>query len=328
MKTGWRRICGVSTKGLVEAAGWIGVCASVFGWLGGLGWWLDLFSNFRPQLAVGMTVLTVAAAGFKLRRQAFVFATVAFVQAAFLWPLFSGDGTAFADEGAATLSLLTINVNSENTDYETVRTRIREANADIVLVEELTPEWHWELQKLTEDWLHTLEVPQVGCFGIMLMSRVPLNEVTVIDPSDSGRPSIRASLTLAGRKLVVLGTHPVPPKNSTMSAWRNLQLDAIAQEAARSADLTVVFGDLNATRFSSAFSDFLSVSGLVNSENGFGWQPSWPAGQLHWLLGVGIDHVLVSPEIRVAERRVLGDIGSDHYPVYVKLQIPPKAVPY
>jgi endonuclease/exonuclease/phosphatase family metal-dependent hydrolase len=37
---------------------------------------------------------------------------------------------------------------------------------------------------------------------------------------------------------------------------------------------------------------------------------------------IPIDHVVVSPEVRVTDRRVGPDVGSDHLPVEATLAIP------
>ena len=40
-----------------------------------------------------------------------------------------------------------------------------------------------------------------------------------------------------------------------------------------------------------------------------------------WPLGVPIDHVLTSPELRVHDFRVLDSIGSDHRPIAVEFSL-------
>jgi endonuclease/exonuclease/phosphatase family metal-dependent hydrolase len=59
--------------------------------------------------------------------------------------------------------------------------------------------------------------------------------------------------------------------------------------------------------------------GLRDSREGFGLQNSWPA---YWpWLSITIDHCLVSRDIRLIDRKVGPDIGSDHYPVLVEVGI-------
>ena len=77
----------------------------------------------------------------------------------------------------------------------------------------------------------------------------------------------------------------------------------------------LVLGDLNASPWSSHFRRFLRDSGLRDSAQGRGVQPTWPAG-MPWLW-IPIDHCLHSPQLQVVARHVGPNLGSDHYPVVV-----------
>ena len=81
----------------------------------------------------------------------------------------------------------------------------------------------------------------------------------------------------------------------------------------------VLLGDLNCTVWSPYFGRLVRDSGLKDSSRGWGVQPSWPAG--NWLLRIPIDHCLHSPEVRVVRRGIGPDVGSDHFPVIVEMQL-------
>ncbi len=53
---------------------------------------------------------------------------------------------------------------------------------------------------------------------------------------------------------------------------------------------------------------------LIDSRIGFGSKMTWPA--MLPLMGITIDHILVSKDITVLKHEVGPNIGSDHYPVY------------
>ncbi len=82
----------------------------------------------------------------------------------------------------------------------------------------------------------------------------------------------------------------------------------------------MVVGDLNATRWSAGFAPLIGA-GLRDSATGSGWQPTWPAGL--GALGVPIDHVLHSPDLRVVSRAVPAWPGSDHRAVQAVLALTP-----
>ena len=65
----------------------------------------------------------------------------------------------------------------------------------------------------------------------------------------------------------------------------------------------------------------LRRTGLRDSARGRGVQPTWPAGSP--LLAIPLDHCLHSPDIAILQRRIGGDVGSDHYPVIVDFTFRP-----
>jgi endonuclease/exonuclease/phosphatase (EEP) superfamily protein YafD len=81
----------------------------------------------------------------------------------------------------------------------------------------------------------------------------------------------------------------------------------------------LLIGDLNVSPFSYWFRRVVCESGLKDSTKGFGFQPSWPSHNR--LLRIPVDHVLHSPEIIIHNRVVLGDVGSDHFPVVVAFSL-------
>jgi endonuclease/exonuclease/phosphatase (EEP) superfamily protein YafD len=113
----------------------------------------------------------------------------------------------------------------------------------------------------------------------------------------------------------------VRPVGREGAARRDRQLRAVADAVARGAPgPTVVVGDLNATRWSAGFAPLIGA-GLRDSATGWGWQPTWPADL--GPLGVPIDHVLHSPDLRVVSRSVPAWPGSDHRAVQAVLALPP-----
>jgi endonuclease/exonuclease/phosphatase (EEP) superfamily protein YafD len=59
----------------------------------------------------------------------------------------------------------------------------------------------------------------------------------------------------------------------------------------------------------------------MDSRKGFGLQATWPASL--GMFGITLDHFLVTEDWKVAERKVLEDIGSDHAPIYIQLKKTP-----
>jgi endonuclease/exonuclease/phosphatase (EEP) superfamily protein YafD len=81
----------------------------------------------------------------------------------------------------------------------------------------------------------------------------------------------------------------------------------------------IVAGDFNTSSWNPAFKRLVEDTGLRDSRRGFGMQNSWNADFL--FLRTTIDHCLVSPKVKVLNRRVGPDIGSDHFPILLDLRV-------
>ena len=84
---------------------------------------------------------------------------------------------------------------------------------------------------------------------------------------------------------------------------------------------TIIAGDLNITRWSPWFEVLTGAGGLRDGQEGFGLQTTWPSRMGRWF-GIAIDHTLVSSSIRVVNRTVGPNLGSDHYPVVTTVEFP------
>jgi endonuclease/exonuclease/phosphatase (EEP) superfamily protein YafD len=100
------------------------------------------------------------------------------------------------------------------------------------------------------------------------------------------------------------------------SQLRNRQLAALAQVAREHTWPLVVIGDLNITPFSPLFARTLRAGKLASCDGG-GLHPTWPARVAP--LFIQIDHCLASAGIQTEDFRVGPYLGSDHYPISVKV---------
>ena len=76
-------------------------------------------------------------------------------------------------------------------------------------------------------------------------------------------------------------------------------------------------GDFNASTWSRGFALVGDPADLINSQRGFGVQPSWPAGNP--LVGIPIDHLIHSRELTTIDRHLGESLGSDHFPLIVTI---------
>lgn len=283
-------------------------------------WWvLELTSHFRPHLAVSLAALTVFWMFKRRWRMATVCGVCAMINAtlvlALLWP----NGKTAASAGMQ-LRLVTVNVHTPNARTDRVLEFLRTVDADVILLMEVDKRWMTALEPLHTQYPQVIAEPREDNFGIVMFSRVASTNGAVIHLGNTDVPSIGTTLLIGGQQIFVLGTHSLPPGDAAYARMRNEQLREIAAELRRRSTPAILLGDLNTTPWSPYFAELLRSSGLRNSSQGRGLHGSWPA----WMPWgrIPLDHCLVSPGLNVLGKSIGPNVGSDHLPVVIELQLP------
>jgi len=290
--------------------------ATLFGFLGRFSWFLDLFSHFRVQYLLGLVILGALLFWGRRRRTAATFLAFACVNLVLVLPLYFGRQN--TPPGATSLRAMLLNVNTRLGDPERVKDVISNANPDILVLEEISSRWVSDLAWLTNSLPYSVIQPREDNFGIGLFSKLPLAESEIAYIGNAEVPSILATISTGKTNLRLIATHPLPPGGREYSQRRNEQLDRLP-DYIRSSLPVMLLGDLNVTPWNYHFHRLLKRTGLKNSAQGFGIQPTWP--NYNPLLRIPIDHCLHSPDINIVDRRIGSDVSSDHYPVIVDFVI-------
>jgi len=292
--------------------------ATILGSLGSLSWWLELFSHFRLQYAVG---LLSGALYFAIRRNAGGALLATAMAGANLYiasPQLPSWPKLAADRGE-TVRLAAANLHRRNREAESVLRFVHREAPDVLLLTELTPEWQERLESFLRSYPYSVIEPREDGHGIALYSRLPLLSSEILRFEGAGVPSLAARVDVRGRPVLVLGAHPPAPRTPLLYRVRNRIYAGLADRARASAEPVVVLGDLNSTPWGQSFGKLLEDGGLRDTSVGRGFQWSWPAG--FWPLAIPIDHCLTSPGVSIASRRIGPDIGSDHFPLVVDLAV-------
>ncbi|MBA4388554.1 MAG: hypothetical protein C0404_11270 [Verrucomicrobia bacterium] len=300
--------------GLLASAGLVASIATLLGFLGRFGWFADLFSNFRVQYFIGLAVVAVLVLIPRWRKMAVCFGVIALVNLGTIVPLYLGRPPEQPKVGQTQRAML-INVNTARGDANRVAAAIRQYNPDILVLEEVSERWIGQLESATSAYAFSRIVPRDDNFGIALFSKHPFIFCDVVVLSESGVPSIFAALKTPSGTLTVLATHPVPPAGGEYSRWRNQQLAKIPELTGLAGKRMILLGDLNATPWSHHFRQLVRRSGLIDSAQGRGFQPTWPTHNP--LLFIPIDHCLHSRDIQITNREIGPNVGSDHYPLVI-----------
>jgi endonuclease/exonuclease/phosphatase (EEP) superfamily protein YafD len=206
---------------------------------------------------------------------------------------------------------------------------IRKENPDYIALTEYDTEAHAALDSPLSDYPYRLISFRSDRFGAALYSRRPFAASDTVPMNSWLLPDLRARSD--SPKIEIWVTHALPPSTLDQRAEREKHLSRLSDYIAKRATPVVLLGDLNTTERSAGFQSLLDA-GLRDSRNGLGWAPSLPTfrlnrrGPLSWLalpLAIPIDHVLISPEIRVLRRTAGTPFGSDHLPLMTEIALGP-----
>jgi endonuclease/exonuclease/phosphatase (EEP) superfamily protein YafD len=293
-------------------------CLPTFLAFGARWWWiLELAVHFRVQYACLMIPFVIVLLLQRRFKYALLPLFVLVINAAFILPLYIAPPQPVAD--SLRIRAISANVYSANQNNERFIEFVKHENPDFFLVMEVNDRWMHRLHAFDEDYPFSISRPRSDNFGIAFFSRVTVADSRVIELADSEVPTLVVKLTIDNRLLTVIGTHPLPPVSTDYAGHRNRQIAALGELVSETSRPLVVLRDLNMTSWSPFFRDLLRRTGLKNSQQGLGVQPTWPQ-QKSWLF-ILIDHVLVSAEVSVLNRYVGGKIGSDHLPIVIDFSI-------
>lgn len=306
--------------GLLHAAGFIICVCTVTGFAGAWWWAFDLASHFRAQYAAAGILIAGCCWLLRERRAAIAYAGSALINLGLLSVLFLPHPHPAMTGPSLRVAL--INVHADNKEHDRVLDVLRYADPDVVVLQEINARWLTHLSVLNDRYPHVITEPREDDFGIGVWSKSAFSKANVLHFGAAEVPSVLVRLDVGSRQLVLLGTHPLPPSDSEGAQLRDGQLAAIApvlRGQTSRADAVVVLGDLNTTPWSIAYRRLLRTTGLRNSAQGHGFQPTWPA--VFPLLLIPIDHCLISTNVNTLRHHIGPAVGSDHYPVIVDLTL-------
>lgn len=300
--------------GLLGALAFASGVLSLAGFFGASAWWLEILSHFRVQYALAFLLLAAVFALGRKWKATLGSLALAFINALPIL-LFLLPPAAPPPAAARAYRAMLMNVNSHSGDPARVRAAIERFQPDLLAIEEISDRWLEALAPALEAYPYRTVDPRFDNFGIGLFSRVPFDSAVVERFGIVDVPSVFAEISLEGRTLAVVATHPMPPGGALLAAERNRQLDWLARRVAAIPHPVLLLGDLNTSPWSPVYRRFIGTSGLRDSARGRSIRPTWPAPLP--LLWIPLDHALHSPDVAIVARQVGPAVDSDHYPLVV-----------
>ena len=283
--------------------------------------YFELATHFRLQYVVAGTLAALALAALGRRAIALLALACALANGAYVAPYCGSLGsTAMAAGPASRVRLMLANVYLGNSDYDALVSAVHDESPDVLVLEEVTRPWWVHLDALRAEYPYYNALPKRGGSGIVLFSRLPLDEVEILTFDEPAWPGMFARVEVGGRPVSVLALHPPTPMRRDKFQARNLQVAAAAARLRATPGPKILVGDLNTTPWSPYFADLVRDAGLDDPRLGSGIWPTWPM-PMPALLRIPIDHCLTSDDVRVESIRTGGRTGSDHRPLVVDLAI-------
>jgi endonuclease/exonuclease/phosphatase (EEP) superfamily protein YafD len=263
---------------------------------------------FTPYAAATSVVPVLAAVVLRRWAVALVAALACAVLVVAVAPRALG-GPEQVPSGAATLTVVSTNLFVGNADAEAVVGLAEREGADVVSLQEVTPE---ASERLDEAGLDAWPVRAQDTSWSAVVARGRARAV----PSDRAVLAVQAG----GSEIQVEAVHPVPPIST--DAVRSWEASLRRLPAAGRGVPRVLAGDFNATLDHRELQRLLGMGYRDAAEvTGRGLHPTWPVGRR--VFPLTIDHVLADERLAVVRYEVRTIPGTDHRALVAEVALRP-----
>lgn len=225
------------------------------------------------------------------------------------------------------ISVMIANVFQDNTNTKGCLKQIAKVDPDVVILLETNGRWDSETRDLEKSYPYFCRVPLENTYGLLLYSKLELSATHVKYLVEADIPSIHTQITLRnGQRVQLYAVHPTPPtpNENVRSTERDKELLLVADLARQSPLPVIVAGDLNDVAWSHTTELFLKMSELLDPRRGRGFFNSFHAH--YFFIRFPLDHAFISPHFKLNAIKRLRNCGSDHFPIYLSVQLQPDAV--
>ncbi len=224
------------------------------------------------------------------------------------------------------IRLLSYNLYAGNIQVDEVLAIIRQADADVVALQELNTYLAEAIrQQLSEHYPYQALYPYDDPRGTGLLSRYPIREESWWLLAMGHQ---RAELDINGTPVVIYNVHPQIPHFALLrfsSSGRTNDLTDILDRAAQETLPTLLIGDFNMTDLSADYARL--TARYTDAYHAVGWGLGWTFPASGQVFGWGIplplarlDYLFYDKHFRALDARVLPNGGgSDHLPLLVTL---------
>jgi endonuclease/exonuclease/phosphatase (EEP) superfamily protein YafD len=301
-------------RGVTVLVGLLAV-ATAAGFLDRVSWVFEPATVFRVLYAA----LLVAAAllALALRQWNLVLAAVVLAVAniAAIAPWQHGPRSA-ASSADPTLRIVSFNIKSGNHRYDRLAPLIARLRPDVLGLVELTPGWARAAESASSRVRPRRFVVQRGAYGMGLLSAPQPTMLSARRFPADGPAVLIARFRVHDRPVTFVLVHVHTPFAGSV---HERELRALAAARPSLGSRLIVCGDFNTVSWAAQFRDFSRSARLTDVFRGEWHGYSWPSWSR--LLGVPLDHCLISSGLAVRGRHFGPSMGSDHFPLVVDVAI-------
>lgn len=303
----------IRLDGVFDTICYLGLAASWLGLFGGWHWLLDLFAHFRCQ-QLGVSLLALAWALWFGRRILLGVALLTVLLNAVLIGQHTWPRPSVGSLDGEPLRVISLNVLINNPEKKKVLDYLLSCDADMIYLAEVGPEWAVALEPLKSVYPHHWLEPERAAFGAAFFSRVPVRSMQARFFGTPYSMCVEVVAEHEGREFHLIGTHPPPPMGAGVAQVQRAEFEGISRHVEKLGLPVLLVGDFNATPWCHAFR-LLEKGGLRAA--GPAWPPTWSTRAI---FALPIDHAMTTARLRITERRLGPDVGSDHRPVELTLR--------
>jgi endonuclease/exonuclease/phosphatase (EEP) superfamily protein YafD len=295
-------------------------------------WWIRIFDFPRAQI----TFFTIVALGLTIyyyRKEKFRLLGISvFLLAAIIYqsrmmvkyiPLYPAPApAAIAPVLENTVRIMMYNVKMDNDRYADFIRLVAEKDPDIILLTEPNQRWADEVAVIKSKYTHHLVYPLENTYGMILYSKLELEESEINFLVKDDIPSMFAQVRLPSGEMFKLHClHPEPPKPGTDTYERDTEILLVGQMVVEDEGPVIIAGDLNDVAWSRTSERFQQKTNMLDPREGRGFFNTY--NTFVPFFRYPLDHFFYTKDWLLVSYDRLPHIGSDHFPLMITLELVP-----
>lgn len=310
-------------------------------------WLLAWFNNFSPYYFLPLVAVLPLALWLRAEVLSILSLVLLAIGAGWFLPRLIPNNllTSYAHAGQ-TLKVVTFNVWGANEQLNDVIEWLRETDADLILLQEIPPEWAGKgIPELEAIYPYQMAQPlKVRASGNAILSRYPIIHHERHDLHNGFKANDRFELDVNGLTVAVYNIHFYMPQDDNPrftppldnpflnmvakydDRRRNMQIDRLLTLLESEQYPVIVAGDFNMSDNAVIYGQITRRLNDSYREAGFGLGATWPIAEIAGFPRIippllRIDYIWHSDQFSALNAAVGSELGSDHLPLVTTLAI-------